>query len=107
MTAVNHQIHISLQSESPVPGDNSRNESRVRPVHECAKGRIAPNHLFVDGNKRTGHISGMTFVQVNGVVVVTADLNDAQMGVWLEQVVNRELTFETFVARRREWLARP
>jgi hypothetical protein len=49
----------------------------------------------------------MTFLQVNGVIAMTASLNDAQMGVWLEQVVARTLTFETFVARLRERLAHP
>jgi death on curing protein len=68
---------------------------------------IALNHPFTDGNKRTGYISGMTFLQVNGIVDVTASLNDAQMGVWLEQVVTRALTFDAFVERLRARLTPP
>src|SRR5579859_1770109 len=60
---------------------------------------IALNHPFVDGNKRTGYISGMTFLHLNGVITVSPNLNDARMGVWLEEVVTRKLTFEEFVAR--------
>jgi death-on-curing protein len=46
---------------------------------------IALNHPFVDGNKRTGYIAGMTFLQVDGYIDVDVSLNDAQLGVWLEQ----------------------
>jgi death-on-curing protein len=63
-------------------------------------------HPFTDGSKRTGYISGMTFLQINGIVDVMASLNDAQMGIWLEQVVTRTLTFEAFAERLRERLAR-
>ena len=66
---------------------------------------IARNHPFVDGNKRTGYISGMTFLHLNGYVTVDARLNDAELGVWLEQVVSRQLTFEVFVERLRQRLA--
>lgn len=68
---------------------------------------IALNHPFVDGNKRTGYISGMTFLHVNGYLEVDASLNDAQMGAWLEQVVSRAMPFEAFVERLRNRLARP
>lgn len=66
---------------------------------------IALNHPFLDGNKRTGYIAGMTFLHVNGHVAANMSLNDAQMGVWLEQVVSREMTFEDFVEHLRERLA--
>ena len=65
---------------------------------------IALNHPFVDGNKRTGYITGMTFLQVNGYVDFDVSLNDAQMGIWLEQVVTHEMTFEAFVERLGERL---
>lgn len=68
---------------------------------------IALNHPFVDGNKRTGYISGMTFLQINKWVTVRASLNDAQMGMWLEQVVNRQMTFMAFVTRLRKRLSQP
>jgi|SRR5579872_4710664 len=68
---------------------------------------IADNHPFVDGNKRTGYISGMTFLQLNGYLEVDASLNDTQMGVWLEQVVNRAMPFEAFIEHLRNRLARP
>lgn len=68
---------------------------------------IALNHPFVDGNKRTGYISGMTFLHVNGYLEVDASLNDAQMGALLEQVVSRAMPFEAFVERLRNRLARP
>ena len=35
---------------------------------------------------------------------MNASLNDAQMGMWLERVVNREMIFEAFVERLRERL---
>lgn len=66
---------------------------------------IAANHPFMDGNKRTGYISGMTFLRINGYVNVDANLNDAQVGVWLEQVVSREMTVEAFIEHLRNWLA--
>ena len=69
---------------------------------------IALNHPFVDGNKRTGYISGMTFLRVNGfldLLNATVSLNDAQMGVWLEQVVSRQISFETFVDHLRQQLS--
>jgi death-on-curing protein len=67
---------------------------------------IALNHPFVDGNKRTGYISGMTFLQLNGYDALAVHLNDAELGVWLEQVVSRQLSFETFVGRLRQRLAK-
>jgi prophage maintenance system killer protein len=60
---------------------------------------IALNHPFLDGNKRTGYIAGMTFLQVNSYLTIDATFNDPQMGVWLEQVVNRTMSFEDFVER--------
>lgn len=65
---------------------------------------IALNHPFVDGNKRTGFITGMTFLRVNGYLTLDASLNDAAMGVWLEQVVSRAMTFEEFLGRLKERL---
>jgi death on curing protein len=65
---------------------------------------IALNHPFVDGNKRTGYVAGMTFLRVNGFLSLDASLNDAQMGVWLEQVVAHAMTFEAFVDRLKERL---
>ena len=66
---------------------------------------IALNHPFVDGNKRTGYIAGVTFLLVNGAITADAGLNDVQMGIWLEQVVSRHLTFEEFVEHLRERLS--
>jgi death-on-curing protein len=66
---------------------------------------IALNHPFVDGNKRTGYIAGLTFLLVNGALTADASLNDVQMGMWLEQVVSHHLTFEEFVERLRERLS--
>lgn len=65
---------------------------------------IALNHPVVDGNKRTGYIAGMTFLRVNGFLSLDASLNDVQMGVWLEHVVSRVMTFEAFVDRLKERL---
>ncbi len=62
---------------------------------------IALNHPFIDGNKRTGYISGMTFLQVNGDITANAAFNDPELGVWLEHVVSRQLSFEDFVQRLR------
>jgi len=62
---------------------------------------IALNHPFVDGNKRTGYVSGMTFLRLNGVTTADVRLNNADVGIWLEQVVNRRLTFQAFVERLR------
>jgi death-on-curing protein len=66
---------------------------------------IALNHPFVDGNKRAGYIAGMTFLQFNGYIDIDTSLNDPQLGIWLEQVVNRELTFAQFVQHLNERLA--
>ena len=52
---------------------------------------IALIDAFLDGNKRTGYVSGMVFLRVNGVTQRDARLNDPAMGVWLEQVVTRAL----------------
>jgi death-on-curing protein len=67
---------------------------------------IALNHPFLDGNKRTGFLSGMTFLRLNGVTQRDPRLNDPEMGAWLEQVVGRQLDFATFVERLRERIAR-
>lgn len=71
---------------------------------------IALNHPFVDGNKRTGYISGMTFLQVNGFLAhlnLEVSLNDVQMGTWVEQVVSRQISFDTFVGHLRQRLSPP
>jgi death-on-curing family protein len=60
---------------------------------------IALNHPFVDGNKRTGYVSGMTFLRLNGVTSADVRLNDAEVGAWLEQLVSRQLDFQTFIER--------
>jgi hypothetical protein len=39
----------------------------------------------------------VTFLQVNGYVDLDASLNDPVLGDWLEQVINREMTYEAFV----------
>ena len=58
---------------------------------------IALNHPFVDGNKRTGYVGGMTFLHLNGHIDINTSLNDPQLGIWLEQVINGESTFAQFV----------
>lgn len=63
---------------------------------------IALNHPFIDGNKRTGYITAMTFLMVNGYSDIQVKLNDVQIGIWLEQVVGRQMTFETFLERLRQ-----
>lgn len=71
---------------------------------------IALNHPFVDGNKRTGYISGMTFLQVNGFLNASdsrADLNDVRMGIWLEQLVSRQISFDMFLEHLRQHLSPP
>jgi death-on-curing protein len=68
---------------------------------------IAVNHPFVDGNKRTGFTAGMVFLLINGYLSESADLNRVEFGVWLEQAVNRTLTFEQFVANLREAVHAP
>jgi len=65
---------------------------------------IALNHPFVDGNKRAGYVAGMAFLQLNGYVDFDASLNDPEPGVWLEQVVNHEMTFEAFIHHLQERL---
>jgi death on curing protein len=65
---------------------------------------IALNHPFVDGNKRTGYVAGMTFLQVNGHVDLDASLNDPELGIWLEHVVKSEMTFEAFLQQLHDRL---
>lgn len=62
---------------------------------------VALNHPFVDGNKRTGYVAGMTFLLVNGRVNMSPSLNDLQTGVWLEEAVRRVISFDDFVTRLR------
>jgi len=66
---------------------------------------IAANHPFVDGNKRTGFISGMVFLRINGVTQGDPRLDDPEMGVWLEEVIAHLISFEQVVQRLRERIA--
>lgn len=68
---------------------------------------IALNHPFVDGNKRTGYITGVNFLHVNGIITVDARLNNANIGRWLEQGVSRQLTFDAFVGHLRQQVISP
>jgi death on curing protein len=56
---------------------------------------IALNRPFVDGNKRTGYIAGMTFLRVNGYLDMGVSLDDDQIAIWLEQVVTRAISLDT------------
>jgi len=62
---------------------------------------IAFNHPFIDGNKRTGFLAGVTFLHVNGFEIEVG-LNDPEIGVALEQVVRRSLLFDDFVVLLRQ-----
>lgn len=66
---------------------------------------IAQNHPFVDGNKRTGFMAGMTFLRVNNVISRSVNLDQPEIGAKLEQVVKREHSFEEFIAELRRYLA--
>lgn len=68
---------------------------------------IALNHPFVDGNKRTGYVAGMTFLRLDGYANTDIGMTNPQMGIWLEQVVKREMSFEAFAAHLREQLTQP
>lgn len=64
---------------------------------------IAQNHPFVDGNKRTGFVAGRVFLRINGYDVSIA-VDDSELGMQLEQVVQRKTTFEEFVESLRSRL---
>jgi death on curing protein len=68
---------------------------------------IALNHPFVDGNKCTGYVAGMTFLHLNGYVDLDASLNDPELGIWLEHVIKSEMTFEAFLQHLQERLIQP
>lgn len=42
------------------------------------------NHAFVDGNKRTAVTSTLTFLELNGFSVVTANQKLEEFGLWVE-----------------------
>ena len=63
---------------------------------------IAHNHAFVDANKRTGYLAGMTFLRLNGYPRIRVGLNDPGLGVALERVVGHLMSFEEFVDLLRE-----
>lgn len=67
---------------------------------------IAQNHAFFDGNKRTGYLSGMTFLRLNGYPRIRVGLRDPELGVALERVVGHQMTFEAFVVLLRERVGR-
>lgn len=66
---------------------------------------IALNHPFVDGNKRTGYIAGLTFLQINGYLEMHAGFDDEQMAIWLEQAVTRKMSVEEFAQLLRHRLS--
>jgi prophage maintenance system killer protein len=91
--------HNQTDGESTLDGGPAPNHLSHRVV------AIALNHPFVDGNKRTGYVSGMTFLRLNGVTKRDPRLNDPEIGAWLEQIVGRQLGFDEFVSRLRERVA--
>ena len=66
---------------------------------------IALNHPFVDGNKRTGFMAGMTFLWLNNAINRSVNLDQPEIGAKLEQVVKRELSFEEFVEELRRYIS--
>lgn len=51
---------------------------------------IARNHPFEQGNKRTGFSACEVFLNRNGYRL--AAKNDGQVGIWVEQVITRQMT---------------
>lgn len=62
---------------------------------------IALAHAFLDGNKRTSLVAGVSFLLVNGMQVVAGQL---ELGRQIEAIVNREGSLEEATSIFVEWL---
>jgi len=58
---------------------------------------IVRNHLFVDGNKRTGFLVGILFLELNGYRFTASEEDAAQMVVGLAAGTVDELAYSAFV----------
>jgi death-on-curing protein len=55
---------------------------------------IARNHPFEQGNKRTGFSACVVFLNRNGYRLTAK--NDGQVGIWVDQVITRQMTEAQF-----------
>lgn len=75
-----------LQSALAMPRASFGQEWLHRDLHEMAAAyafHLSQNHPFVDGNKRTGLVCALTFLEINDVSIadVEGSLYDAMMDV--------------------------
>ena len=60
---------------------------------------IVRNHPFVDGNKRTGFVVGILFLELNGRVFTASEEEAAQAVVQLAASVIEEADYASFLRR--------
>jgi death-on-curing protein len=62
---------------------------------------IALAHAFLDGNKRTAYVAGLTFLRLNGFRV---DEDPVEIALQVEAIITRQGSLEEATARFVEWL---
>jgi death-on-curing protein len=60
---------------------------------------IVRNHPFVDGNKRTGFVVGILFLELNGLVFTASEEEAAQALLQLAASAIDESDYATFLRR--------
>ena len=63
---------------------------------------IIKNHLFTDGNKRTGFATAITFLGINDVIF--APLNEGKVFDYVSGVASGENSPETIIPQIAQWL---
>lgn len=59
---------------------------------------IVRNHPFIDGNKRTGFVLGVLFLELNGYVFTASEVNAAQAVIALASSALDETGYMAFLA---------
>jgi death-on-curing protein len=60
---------------------------------------VAKNHAFEQGNKRTGTVAALMFLEANGYEWVLPD--DGELGEWVLALVRDEITEDELAERMR------
>jgi death-on-curing protein len=97
-------IHDQLQVlDGGAPGVRDKDGPDVVDMAAAYTAGIVRNHHFVDGNKRTGFILGVLFLELNGYLFIATEeaaaqtvmglaagtLNEAAFSAWLRANVKR------------------
>jgi death on curing protein len=78
----------------PVQKFNYNPESSFYELAAAISFGIAKNHPFVDGNKRTALIAGMTFLDLNGFAIVATEIDAT---ITFQNVASGEMSEEELV----------